>query len=119
MYFALEKSLDYLSDGISFWERYEREIIIGSILFVLLLAFIISVNARRIKTSIFSRTHVKVDMHGHKTEVIKKGSRFDAPYLHKNGLSFGGWFVDTALTVPWISTKVKHDISIYPKWNKL
>lgn len=119
MYFALEKSLDYLSDGISFWERYETEITIGAVLLALIVFILLVKFANRIKTAAFNRSHVKVNMYGHKTEVIKKGSRFDAPYLHKNGLSFGGWFIDTALTVPWISTKVKHDISIYPKWNKL
>ena len=50
---------------------------------------------------------------------IKKGSTFNPDLPMREGYSFRGWYLDSACTIPWLSTyKVKKNMALYPKWEK-
>lgn len=50
---------------------------------------------------------------------VEYKSTYAPPIPKRTGYNFGGWFVDTALSVPWKSTdRVLCDMTLYPKWIK-
>lgn len=64
------------------------------------------------------RTTRVVDIEGNEVRVFA-GETFSPQIPKKTGYVFGGWFVDSALTVPWLSTQpVERNMSLYPKWTK-
>ena len=51
--------------------------------------------------------------------IVKRGERVQLPLLKKQGYRFGGWFVDTAMTIPFIPTnQVTYNMMLYAKWVK-
>ena len=54
-----------------------------------------------------------------KTLSVKKGSPYNPPMPKKEGYTFKGWYLDSACTVPWLSTyKVKKTMCLYADWQK-
>lgn len=50
---------------------------------------------------------------------VKKGSPYNPPIPRKEGYTFKGWYLDSACTVPWLSTyKVKKTMCLYADWQK-
>ena len=47
---------------------------------------------------------------------LAKGTEFAAPLHEKEGFDFGGWFYDSACTIPYTTTKIYKNITLYPKW---
>ena len=51
--------------------------------------------------------------------VVKRGERVQLPLIRKDGYRFGGWFIDTAMTIPFLPThQVTYDMMLYAKWVK-
>lgn len=57
-----------------------------------------------------------VNLTGYSTVTIPKGTVFNAPFPEKEGYTFHGWFYDSACTVPYMNTKLRTSITLYPKW---
>ena len=64
-----------------------------------------------------SRVRV-VALYGHSESSVEKGDVFVAPFIEREGYAFGGWFYDTACTIPYKTTKIRKSITLYPKWTK-
>jgi uncharacterized repeat protein (TIGR02543 family) len=109
-----------------FWEKYATEIIISAIIlfFVLLILIAFSKDIsracalskeRRRKQRYLNMTYAVVA--GDTETRVYAGDSYAPPIPEKDGSTFKGWFVDTALTVPWKSTdRVECDLTLYPKW---
>lgn len=131
--FVIEKVLhEYRSTykPRTFWDNYWPVIILViSIIIVLALCLlrkfednireaIKKAKVKRINNR-YDRQTCTVDVIGVDNIRVYIGSTYSPPIPEKDGHSFGGWFVDSALTVPWLSTqKVEADMSLYPKWIK-
>ena len=51
--------------------------------------------------------------------IVKRGERVQLPLIRKDGYRFGGWFIDTAMTIPFVPThQVTYDMMLYAKWVK-
>lgn len=52
---------------------------------------------------------------------VMRFTRYSPPRPIRNGHSFLGWYKDSACTVPWVNgvDKVRSDITLYAKWEKL
>ncbi len=59
-----------------------------------------------------------IRLEGEQTIVQLKGCVFFAPVVNREGHIFKGWFYDSACTRPYLNTKVKSDIVLYPLWIK-
>jgi hypothetical protein len=113
----LELKLSNMRTEQTFWDKYAPYIILGIILFVIVMISVIIVCAPEWKKKHFARTHRTVTLYGCKSLIIERNSRYSPDIPTMEGKSFGGWFLDTALTIPWKSAdKVKYDIVLYPKW---
>jgi len=50
---------------------------------------------------------------------VRRGERLQLPLIKKDGYRFGGWYIDTAMTIPFDQRKkVKYDMTLYAKWVK-
>lgn len=111
----------------TFWERHGTTIIVV-LAFVLLLVclFLIAYRQeirrscalskeRRRKQKYLNMTHSVIA--GDTETRVYTGEPYAPPIPEMDGLTFKGWFIDTALTVPWKSTdRVECDLVLYPKW---
>lgn len=59
---------------------------------------------------------VRLVMIGGDTLILAKGDVFSASVPEREGYDFGGWFIDSACTVPFQNGKIHKDIVLYPKW---
>ena len=51
--------------------------------------------------------------------IARRGERLQLPLIQKDGYRFGGWYIDTAMTIPFDQRKkVKYDMTLYAKWVK-
>ena len=51
--------------------------------------------------------------------IVRRGERLQLPLIKKDGYRFGGWYIDTAMTIPFDQRKkVKYDMTLYAKWVK-
>lgn len=79
--------------------------------------------ARMVKLDCFdnpvdSKKVLQITLYGHQEITVLKGDFFAAPLVAKEGYSFGGWFYDTACTVPYLNKKLTKNVILYPKWVK-
>lgn len=52
-------------------------------------------------------------------KTVIHGEKVNLPFMKKDGYRFGGWFIDSAMTQPYIPTQpVKEDFMVYAKWIK-
>lgn len=106
----------------TFWDKYGLALIFLLLIFLTVVSMIIYAKKADIKAKRAQKVEArkyKVIMTGHETVRVPRDSHFAPPILSRDGYTFSGWFMDTALTVPWISTqKVKYDMTLYPKWIK-
>ena len=123
-----------LQDNRTFWEKYGSAIIGFSILgaFALFLGIVIFCEwyfkRRQEKLAQTTVTWDGVSVATFKTCTVSlihfeeitlvKGAEFAAPIPDRNGYVFGGWFYDTACTIPYKTTKIRKSITLYPKWIK-
>lgn len=111
-----------LSVGLSdlvrayWWEEHLNDVIIWSIVGLVLIAFLLMFALRhKIKSSISKAKHCNVTLYGVSNALVKKGETY-SPTIPEGG-NFKGWYLDSALTVPWVTNqKVKSDFTLYPKW---
>ena len=112
----------------SFWERYGTAIIITAIVVIVIIGLILIANRkaisrscalsieRRRKQRYINMTYAVVA--GDTETRVYAGESYAPPIPEKDGFTFKGWFIDTALTVPWKSTdRVECDLTLYPKWD--
>ena len=116
----------------TFWEKYKPVIvgiivIVSLILIACLLFFLDNYipkrkekNAQKTITSdgvlIASAKACTVFLVGFQEITLAKGTEFAAPLHEKEGFDFGGWFYDSACTIPYTTTKIYKNITLYPKW---
>ena len=65
------------------------------------------------------RIKYKVIIHlvGYKDDEIIYGELYFPPIPERKGYVFNGWFLDSALTIPYVSNKkIKKEMALYPKW---
>jgi uncharacterized repeat protein (TIGR02543 family) len=56
----------------------------------------------------------------HEVYSIHKNSTYNPEPPEREGYEFRGWFMDSACSVPWLSTyTVKKAMCLYPKWEKV
>lgn len=54
-----------------------------------------------------------------KTVSVRNGSHYDPGIPRKEGCRFRGWYMDSAHTIPWLTTyKVKSGICLYADWER-
>lgn len=61
---------------------------------------------------------ITISLVGSGEENVVKGKKFYPNVPEKEGYVFHGWFEDTAHTKPWLNSKVKRTLKLYPKWIK-
>lgn len=65
----------------------------------------------------FNLPIIDFDARSPKTTEVVRFSRFvPHTFTNKTGHSFGGWFIDSACTIPWLNIAVTRDITLYAKW---
>lgn len=115
----------------SFWDLHKEQIIIIALLIVFVVAVYLLIERKAIMRGVIQRKQLKTNrildkttrivvLHGIDSSRVIVGDSFSPPLPTRDGYSFGGWYVDTALTVPWLSSQpVINNVTLYPKWNKL
>ena len=64
-------------------------------------------------------TLVTVHLVGYEDLFVRPKTNVILPTPERDGFVFRGWFLDSACTVPYISTEpVKKELILYPKWEK-
>lgn len=89
------------------------------------LAFSIANDSPETKQSLFNKVHAKMqeayqinlENTNDAPVFVKGGSLIELPTPTKTGHTFGGWFVDAALTIPFTTSIMPgENITIYAKW---
>ena len=63
---------------------------------------------------------ISIHLFGMEDICVQRGERIMLPIPEKDGFDFRGWFLDSACTVPYTSTKpVKNELFLYPKWERV
>jgi uncharacterized repeat protein (TIGR02543 family) len=117
--------LDYLLGEPTFWEKYGTLIIILSFVLLLVIAALIlyrkQIRAYFLRKSRerYEKSLLTVNVIDFQEVKVEPYATYSPPIPEKAGYSFKGWFSDSALTVPWVSTqKVSCNMTLYPKWEK-
>lgn len=110
--------LEYYLGKPSFWDKYGTLIVVLSVILLLIIVTLI-ICRKHIRTHFFIKSLRTVELINHKTVGVPRNSSFAPPLLTRQDYVFRGWFIDSALTIPWTSTqKVTCDMALYPKWEK-
>lgn len=120
--------LKVLSDIVgekSFWDKYGNAVILCAGIMLLVFAIGLWYFAPNIKDSSILAKQRRINRHSYSVVAdgyqycIASGNTISPPSPSKSGFVFSGWFLDSALTVPWLSNQpVTSDMTLYPKWSK-
>lgn len=112
----------------AFWEVNGPIIIFSIVLLAVLLTILTVYLVRRYinaqeKTcvngrTVFSKRVIQVTLLGSGVSDLVKGDYFEAPLIRRDGYDFCGWFRDSACSVPFINSRIYHNLTLYPKWVK-
>lgn len=115
--YAVQRESMYASKFEEWWvEGKPWTVILAVIASLALIVFIIYIvhMCKKHYNTLFN-----VTICGKDTKQIKRGSYLYPEIPEKAGYVFCGWFKDSGGTEPWRSRdKVKHDMTLYPKWVK-
>lgn len=98
------------------WHTYFPWTLISAIVSAVLAIIVIAIIIKKIKAHKERFFCVTI---GKDAKQVKRGSRLYPEIPEKEGRVFCGWYKDSAYSEPWRSKdKVKHDLTLYPKWSK-
>ena len=120
-FFLFDKMSSHNPERI-FWENNRSWIIAVSVIVLLLIVlyFLTTIDSRRAaRKKRHDSKLVNINVTDFGTIPVIYGNRYFPPIPQKSGYIFRGWFLDSACTIPWVSTtKVKKEMALYPKWEK-
>ena len=111
----LERTYD--SDFEKWWIEGKPWTVLGAVLLSMIVAAALAILVWQLYKRIYT-THTVI-LSGEETKTVKHGAPLYPPIPKKDGYTFCGWFKDSACTEPWGSKdRVKHNLTLYPKWTK-
>lgn len=124
------KVISRIESNQTFWDKYGDIVIVScTVLFLILLFTFMYFNGKRREAKkermverdgeeVDSAKLVYVTLIGHDEIELMKGELFIAPIVERENYDFAGWYYDTAFSKPYLNTKIRCDLTLYPKWIK-
>lgn len=132
-FFALGGIMDHNSDRKSGFDLFVENIqdfiedhpvwfsliLIAFVIEIVFLVYFFCNLSNRIESEKECPTLVTVHLVGYEDLFVRPKTNVILPTPERDGFVFRGWFLDSACTVPYISTEpVKKELILYPKWEK-